>query len=130
MSRFLVTDENPEGYKLEDILGAIRNEMFERATKIMDDKRPEAVAVMNNNIKILNHLAESIALAENSTMVLDKAFGQRDPAMPRIGKAWSECSRGSSGDAPGFCQRERADCRQKRDDREGVGHAAHGIGQK
>jgi hypothetical protein len=87
MSRFLVTDENPEGYKLEDILGAIRNEMFERATKIMDDKRPEAVAVMNNNIKILNHLAESIALAENSTMVLDKAFGQRDPAMPRIGKA-------------------------------------------
>jgi hypothetical protein len=61
--------------------------MFERATKIMDDKRPEAVAVMNNNIKILNHLAESIALAENSTMVLDKAFGQRDPAMPRIGKA-------------------------------------------
>jgi hypothetical protein len=87
MSRFLVTDENPEGYKLEDILGAIRNEMFERATKIMDDKRPEAVAVMNNNITILNHLAESIALAENSTMVLDKAFGQRDPAMPRIGKA-------------------------------------------
>lgn len=87
MSRFLVTNENPEGYKLEDILGAIRNEMFERATKIMDDKRPEAVAVMNNNIKILNHLAESIALAENSTMVLDKAFGQRDPAMPRIGKA-------------------------------------------
>ena len=87
MSRFLVTDENPEGYKLEDILGAIRNEMFERATKIMDDKRPEAVAVMNNNIKILNHLAESITLAENSTMVLDKAFGQRDPGVPRIGKA-------------------------------------------
>ncbi|MBT5572325.1 MAG: histidine kinase [Alphaproteobacteria bacterium] len=87
MSRFLVTDENPEGYKLEDILGAIRNEIFERATKIMEDKRPEAVTVMNNNIKILNHLAESITLAENSTMVLDKAFGQRDPGVPRIGKA-------------------------------------------
>jgi len=87
MSRFLVTDENPEGYKLEDILCAIRNEIFERATKIMEDKRPEAVTVMNNNIKILNHLAESITLAENSTMVLDKAFGQRDPGVPRIGKA-------------------------------------------
>ena len=85
MSRFLVTDENPEGYKLEEILGTIRNEMFERATKIMDDHRPEAVAVMNNNIKILNHLAESIILAENSTSVLDKAFGQHDPNMPRIG---------------------------------------------
>lgn len=87
MSRFLVTDENPDGYKLEDILTAIRNEMFERATKIMNDKRPEAAAVMNNNIKILGHLAESIALAENSTAVLDKAFGQHDPKMPRIGKA-------------------------------------------
>jgi hypothetical protein len=41
---------------------------------------------MNNNIKILNHLAESIILAENSTSVLDKAFGQHDPNMPRIGK--------------------------------------------
>lgn len=86
MSGFLITDENPDGYKLEDILGVIRNEIFQRATKIMDDKRPEAVTVINNNIKILNHLAESIALAENSTSVLDKAFGQRDPKMPRIGK--------------------------------------------
>lgn len=87
MSRCLVTNENPDGYKLEDILTAIRNEMFERATKIMNDKRPETAAVMNNNIKILGHLAESIALAENSTAVLDKAFGQNDPKMPRIGKA-------------------------------------------
>ena len=86
MSGFLVTDENPDGYKLEDILGVIRNEIFQRATKIMDDKRPEAVTMINNNIKILNHLAESIALAENSTSVLDKAFVQHDPKMPRIGK--------------------------------------------
>jgi hypothetical protein len=86
MSGFLVTDENPDGYKLEDILGVIRNEIFQRATKIMDDKRPEAVTVINNNIKILNHLAESIALAENSTSVLDQAFVQHDPKMPRIGK--------------------------------------------
>lgn len=87
MSGFLVTDENPDGYKLEVILTAIRNEIIQRATKIMDDGRPEAAVVVNNNIKILNHLAESIALAENSTTVLDKAFGQRDPNMPRIGKA-------------------------------------------
>lgn len=87
MSGFLVNDENPDGYKLEDILTAIRNEIIQRATKIMDDSRPEAAVVVNNNIKILNHLAESIALAENSTAVLDKAFGQRDPDVPRIGKA-------------------------------------------
>lgn len=87
MSRFLVTDENPEGHKLESVLSNIRNEIFQRLTLIMDDGRPEAVAVMNNNIKILDHLAESITLAENSSAVLDKAFGQHDPSMPRIGKA-------------------------------------------
>ena len=75
MSGFLITDDNPEGYKLEDILTAIRNEVIQRATKITDDGRPEANMVVNNNIKILNHLAESITLAENSTSVLQKAFG-------------------------------------------------------
>jgi len=87
MSGFLVNDENPDGYKLEVILTAIRNEIIQRATKIMDDGRPEATTVVNNNIKILNHLAESIALAENSTSVLQKAFGDHSSDVPRIGKA-------------------------------------------
>ena len=87
MSGFLITDDNPEGYKLEDILTAIRNEVIQRATKIMDDGRPGANMVVNNNIKILNHLAESITLAENSTSVLQKAFGDRSSDVPRIGKA-------------------------------------------
>ena len=87
MSGFLVTDDNPEGYKLEAILAAIRNEIIQRATKIMDDGRPEATAVINNNIKILNHLSESIALAENSTSVLHKAFGDLASDVPRIGKS-------------------------------------------
>ncbi|MBT3399823.1 MAG: histidine kinase [Rhodospirillaceae bacterium] len=87
MSGFLITDDNPEGYKLEDILTAIRNEVIQRATKITDDGRPEANMVVNNNIKILNHLAESITLAENSTSVLQKAFGDRSSDVPRIGKA-------------------------------------------
>ncbi len=87
MSGFLVTDDNPDGYKLENILTAIRNEIIQRATKIMDDGRPEATAVINNNIKILNHLSESISLAENSTAVLQKAFGDHSSDVPRIGKA-------------------------------------------
>lgn len=87
MTNFLVTDENPEGYKLEDILTAIRNDIVLRATRIMDDRRPEATAVMDNNIKILGHLAESIALAANSSEILDRAFGPSNPDVPRIGKA-------------------------------------------
>ena len=87
MTHFLVTDDHPDGYKLEDILTVIRNDILQRATKIMDDRRPEAVSVLNNNIKILEHLAESIALAESSTRILDKSFGPRKTDQPRIGAA-------------------------------------------
>ncbi len=86
MTNFLVTEENPEGYKLEDILTAIRNDIVLRAAKIMDDRRPEATAVMNNNIKILGYLSECIELATNSSEVLDKSFGPHNPEVPRIGK--------------------------------------------
>jgi hypothetical protein len=86
-TKFLVTDEKPDGFKLEDILTAIRNDMIQRASRIMADNRPEAIAVMNNNIKILGYLAESIDLARNSTDILDKAFGPHNADLPRIGKA-------------------------------------------
>lgn len=46
MSHFLVTDDNPKGYKLEDILMLIRNDVLTRALKISDDKRPEAQHVV------------------------------------------------------------------------------------
>lgn len=86
-TKFLVTDDNPDGYKLEDILTVIRNDMLQRATKIMGDHRPEATSVMNNNIRILTIISESIELAKNSSDILDKAFGPSDPKKPRIGEA-------------------------------------------
>lgn len=86
-TKFLVTDENPGGYKLEDILLVIRNDMLQRAIKIMADHRPEATAVMNNNIRILTLISESVELAKNSSEILDKAFGPTDPNKPWIGKA-------------------------------------------
>ena len=87
MSRFLVTDDNPDGYKLEEILSAIRNEVIQRASKIMDDRRPEATAVLNNNIKILSLLAESIEIAEDSTERLNRSFGPHKTDSVRIGAA-------------------------------------------
>ncbi len=85
MTNFLISDDNPQGYKLEDILTSIRNDILFRATKIMEDRRPEAVAVLNNNIKILEHMAECIALAERNTNLLDKSFGPPQADQPRIG---------------------------------------------
>ncbi len=88
MTHFLVTDEKPDGYKLEDILDLVRKDMLTRALKIADDKRSEAQHVMRNNMKILGLISEAIALAEDSSRVLDRAFGANAKGgPPRIGKA-------------------------------------------
>ncbi len=86
MTHFLSSDVNPEGHKLEDILKSIRNDILYRATKIMEDDKPEAQHVLQNNMKILNLLSDAIALAEDSTHTLNRAFGASTPGTPRIGK--------------------------------------------
>ncbi|MBC8339807.1 MAG: histidine kinase [Rhodospirillales bacterium] len=86
MTHFLVSDTNPDGSKLEDILRVIRNDILIRCTKISDDMRPEAQQVLQNNVKILDQISQSIVLAENSTQILDKAFGPgTEDGSPRIG---------------------------------------------
>lgn len=87
MSGYLINEENPDGHKLEDILNAIRKEVIQRATKIVDDRRPEANAVLKNNIKILGLLSECIEISEDSTNILDKSFGRHRSSEPRIGAA-------------------------------------------
>jgi hypothetical protein len=88
MTHFLVTEDNPKGYRLEEILYLIRKDMLTRALKVADDRRPEALHVMQNNMKILGLVSEAIALAEDSSRVLDKAFGgSAKGGPPRIGVA-------------------------------------------
>jgi len=86
MTHFLVTEENPDGHRLEDILMLIRKDMLVRAVKIADDRRMEAIHVMRNNMKILELISEAIAIAEDSSRILDKAFGSVKGGPPRIGK--------------------------------------------
>jgi len=86
MTHFLSTDENPDGYKLEDILSIIRQDIIHRAGKIADDNRPEARRVIANNMRILDKLTDCIELAEDSTDTLNRSFGQSGKA-PRIGAA-------------------------------------------
>ncbi|WP_227421443.1 hypothetical protein [Pacificispira spongiicola] len=88
MTHFLVSEERPDGHKLEEVLRIVRKDVLIRCTKITDDTRPEAQHVLANNVKILGLLSEAIALGEDSTRVLDKAFGPSQAAKggpPRIG---------------------------------------------
>lgn len=90
MTHFLVSDKNPSGFKLEEVLRTIRKDVIYRCGKIADDTRPEARKVLDNNMRVLQLLTEAIQLAENSTFVLDKAFGPSASIYgsgPRIGVA-------------------------------------------
>ncbi len=90
MTKLLVSDTKPDGYRLEDLLTVIRQDMIIRCTKIAEDTRAEASHVLDNNVKIMSLLGEAIGLSEDSTRTLDKAFGPSTSAKggePRIGVA-------------------------------------------
>jgi len=90
MTRFLVSEENPGGYRLEDILTVIRADVLKRCSKVALDERPEAQHVVTNNMDVLVHLTKAIEIAKDSTRTLDKAFGPSraaDGGPPRIGVA-------------------------------------------
>ena len=62
MTHFLSSDQNPEGHKLEEVLRKVRNDIIYRATKIMEDVKPEAQHVLNNNLEILEQFLNRIKL--------------------------------------------------------------------
>ncbi len=89
MTRFLVTPENPTGWRLEDILSEIQKDIIRRCSKIIDDPSPVAASVRYNNIKILERLTECIKTAEDSTKLLN-SLGPSQAAKggpPRIGRS-------------------------------------------
>jgi len=86
MTHFLISEDKPDGYKLEDILNVLRRDILKRSTKIMDDDRTEAQQVLDNSVNILSHITEAIHLAEDSSAILEKAFGPSRSGSPRIGK--------------------------------------------
>jgi hypothetical protein len=87
MTKFLVSETTPDGYRLEDILLTIRADIVKRCEKVVDDHRPEALHVMANNMKILGMITQCIDLAMESTTVLNRAFGPSvKGGPPRIGK--------------------------------------------
>ena len=77
--------DNPDGHRLEDVLAMVRSDLVKRAALIVDDDRPEARRVLANDVKIMAMLTDSVALAEESSAVLIKAFGPSETGKPRIG---------------------------------------------
>jgi hypothetical protein len=72
--KHLVSHENPEGKRTEEILSEIRAEILVRMASYGDDPRPEAKAVMENNLKIAQLLTDAIHLAEANTNKLGEVL--------------------------------------------------------
>ena len=70
MNKHLVSHDNPDGKRTEEILTEIRAEVLVRMASYGDDPRPEAKAVMENNLKIAQLLTDAIHLAEVNTNTL------------------------------------------------------------
>ena len=70
MTDHLVSQENPEGKRTEELLSEIRAEILTRMANYASDPRPEAKAVMENNLKIAQLLTEAIHLAEANSNTL------------------------------------------------------------
>jgi hypothetical protein len=85
MTHFLKSEEKPDGHRLEDILTMVRADIILRASKLLEDERPEAKRVLENDIKILGWLSDSVRAAEDSTQLLTKSFGKSTPGKPRVG---------------------------------------------
>jgi len=67
----LMGRDNPEGYKLEELLSMLQEEVQVKCGYICDDPRLEAKQVLRNNQQIIGLLAQAEALQRMSYDVLD-----------------------------------------------------------
>jgi len=70
ITKFLLSPDNPKGWKLEDALQQIQNDILRRSTLIADDRRSEARAVLHNNCKFMNLITECIKKPKNRPVSL------------------------------------------------------------
>ncbi len=86
MTKILQSTTNPEGWKLEDIIEEIQNDIIRRSLNIVDDDRPEARAVLHNYIDIIQMLTQcSLKAQESSRILLSLGPSMGPSGEPRIG---------------------------------------------
>jgi len=71
MTKFLLSADNPKGWKLEDLLIELQNDIVKRMARISADQRAEARVVFQNNIDIISMISECHKKAVESQKILD-----------------------------------------------------------
>lgn len=87
MTKLLMSKENPNGWKLEELLGKIRRELIEKNKLIQDDECQVSKIIQSNNKEIINSLADCIIMQNHSMEALDTLGENKGPlGEPRVGK--------------------------------------------
>lgn len=82
----LMSPENPDGWKLEELLSQLQGEILTKCEKIAFDTRPVARQVLRNNQQIFGLLFQAEALQRDSYDKLDAMAPNEGPlGKPRIG---------------------------------------------
>lgn len=79
-TEYLISDSNTDGRMLEDILRAIRDDILIRCSSMTGNGEDVAEHVIENNMRILPLLSDAIRLAEDSSAVLRRSFGEDNAA--------------------------------------------------
>lgn len=82
----LMSAENPNGWKLEDLLAQLRKELLIKTEKITGDSSVLSLKVQCNNLSILRHLHTAESLQRDSYALLaTKAPDEGPNGQARIG---------------------------------------------
>lgn len=82
----LMGPDNPTGWKLEELLAQIGQEVDRKSAKIQNDDRPVARQVLRNNEQIIGLLMQAEAIQRSSYDLLNATAPDQGPlGKPRIG---------------------------------------------
>lgn len=83
----LMTRDNPDGFKLEELAEKLRGEIMAKTLNISGDPSFEAQTVVNNNAQIIGLLYQIEALQRQSFVVMSQIRPDEGPGgKPRIGE--------------------------------------------
>ena len=82
----LMSAENPTGWKLDELLERLQNEIRLKSAKIEADPRMQAKCVRINNDQIINLLGLAASTQRHSMLILESIGPNQGPTgTPRIG---------------------------------------------
>ena len=82
----LMSKDNPSGWKLEELLPQLRQEIADKNARIAGDQSATAILVRANNFRVLDHLLAAEDLQRNTVDRLSALAPDPGPnGPPRIG---------------------------------------------